>query len=110
MFGTTLHEMCHAYEIVRCLAIDCDRGDGHGEYFRTRIHAVHRRALHLLGLWAIDRREAYRMDHLMSRDWDREWRCVRFEQGRRSMRGEAEERGRKHGDGRVGRKGECVIL
>ena len=74
MFGTMLHEMCHAYERVRCLPEECDQGDGHDEHFRTKIHAVHRRAHHLLGLWAIDKRESYRMDHFMSQDWSKEWK------------------------------------
>ena len=74
MVGTMLHEMCHAYEHVRCFPEDCDQGDGHDKHFRTKIHAVHRRAHHLLGLWAIDKREAYREDHFMSQNWSREWR------------------------------------
>ena len=74
MFGTLLHEMCHAYEHVRCFPEECDLGDGHDKHFRTKIHAVHRRAYHLLGLWAIDKRESYRLDHFMSQDWAKEWR------------------------------------
>lgn len=74
MFGTMLHEMCHAYEHIRCFPEDCDPGDGHDKHFRTKIHAVHRRAYHLLGLWAIDKRESYREDHFMSREWSGEWR------------------------------------
>ena len=113
MFGTMLHEMCHAYEFIRCLAKDCDLGDGHDEYFRTRIHAVHRRAFHLLGLWAIDKRESYRKDHLMSQDWDKEWRDTKNEQGQTSKHGESEERGKymkKHRHSKVGKKGECLIM
>ena len=113
MFGTMLHEMCHAYEFVRCLANDCDPGDGHDEYFRTRIHAVHRRAWHLLGLWAIDKRESYRKDHLMSQDWDKEWRDTRNEQGQSRKHGESEARGKyreKHRDSKIGKKGECSIM
>ena len=74
MFGTLLHEMCHAYEHVRCSPEECDLGDGHDKHFRTKIHAVHRRAYHVLGLWAIDKRESYRKDHFMSQDWAKEWR------------------------------------
>ena len=74
MFGTLLHEMCHAYEHIRCFPEECDPGDGHDKHFRTKIHAVHRRAYHLLGLWAIDKRESYRQDHFMSQDWAKEWR------------------------------------
>ena len=74
MFGTLLHEMCHAYEHIRCLPEECDPGDGYDKHFRTRIHAVHRRAYHVLGLWAIDKRESYRQDHFMSHDWAKEWR------------------------------------
>ena len=113
MFGTMLHEMCHAYEFVRCLAKDCDPGDGHDEYFRTRIHAVHRRAFHLLGLWAIDKRESYRKDHLMSQDWDKEWRDTNSERGQSSKHGKSEDRGkytRKLGDKKTGKKGECSVM
>ena len=74
MFGTMLHEMCHAYEYVGCFPEECDQGDGHDKHFRTKIHAVHRRAQHLLGLWAIDKRESYRKGHFMSQDWFKEWR------------------------------------
>ena len=76
MVGTMLHEMCHAYEQVRCFPGDCDQGDGHDKHFRTKIHAVHRRAHHLLGMWAIDKRESYREDHFMSQSWSGEWRDI----------------------------------
>ena len=113
MFGTMLHEMCHAYEFVRCLAKDCDPGDGHDEYFRTRIHAVHRRAWHLLGLWAIDKRESYRKDHLMSQDWDKEWRDTKDKQRQSSKHGQSKVRGKytkKDRDSKVRKKGECSIM
>lgn len=77
MFGTMLHEMCHAYEHVRCFPEECDQGDGHDKHFRTKIHAVHRRAHNLLGLWAIDKRESYRKDHFMSQEWSNEWTDAR---------------------------------
>lgn len=73
MFGTMLHEKCHAYEHIRCSPEECDQGDGHDKHFRTKIHAVHRRAHHLLGLWAIDKRESYRKDHFMSQEWSNDW-------------------------------------
>ena len=38
-------------------------GDGHGELFGTRIAVVHKRALRILGLWAIERGEKHRQHH-----------------------------------------------
>lgn len=72
MFGTLLHEMCHAYEHVWCLLEQCDQGDEHDMHFRTKNHAVHRRAYHLLGLWAIGKWESFRKNHLMSEAGSRE--------------------------------------
>lgn len=90
MFGTLLHEMCHAYEHIRCFPEECEQGDGHDKHFRTRIHAVHRRAYHLLGLWAIDKRESYRKDHFMSQDWAKEWRDIKDDtKGERSKHDQA---------------------
>ena len=86
MFGTMLHEMCHAYEHIRCFPEECDQGDGHDKHFRTKIHAVHRRAYHLLGLWAIDKRESYRQDHFMSQDWAKEWRNTTDDTKRQSSK------------------------
>ena len=121
MFGTMLHEMCHAYEHVRCSPEECDQGDGHDKHFRTKIHAVHRRAYHLLGLWAIDKRESYREDHFMSQDWCKEWRDTTHDTKRQiSREGQREERGEsrtkvKVKDQRRKKKvgqaeGECVIM
>ena len=63
MMGTLLHEMCHAYEGVRS-PHDIEPGnDGHGKLFATRIAVVHKRALQILGLWAIERGEPYKQYH-----------------------------------------------
>ena len=60
MIGTLLHEMSHAYEDVRS-PHDIEPGDGgHGKLFETRIAVVHKRALQILGLWAIERGEPYK--------------------------------------------------
>ncbi len=118
MFGTMLHEMCHAYERIRCLPQDCDPGDGHDKHFRTKIHAVHRRAYHLLGLWAIDKRESYRKDHFMSQDWSGEWidtndnRKGQSSKEVKSIRGEsnAKVKSSKRMGSRRQTEGECVIM
>ena len=118
MFGTMLHEMCHAYEHVRCFPEDCDPGDGHDKHFRTKIHAVHRRAHHLLGLWAIDNRESYTKDHFMSQEWSGEWKKTngdkKMQISQKSKGGESQE-SRKKADARKGRRvkqveGECVMM
>ena len=62
MIGTLLHEMCHAYEGVRSPR-DIESGDGHGKLFGTRIAVVHKRALRILGVWAIGRGEVHRQHH-----------------------------------------------
>ena len=62
MFGTLLHEMCHAYQTVRCGYIPVKR-PGHDEFFGTRIAVVHERAMRVLGLWAIGKNEPYRQYH-----------------------------------------------
>ena len=119
MFGTVLHEMCHAYEHVRCYPQECDQRDGHDKHFRTKIHAVHRRAYPLLGLWAIDRREPYRKDHFMSQEWSREWRDMKCEQREHcrneSQHGEGAERSSKAKVGKSKKsrgkvEGECVMM
>ena len=99
MFGTMLHEMCHAYEHVRYSPEECGQEDGHDKHFRTKIHAVHRRAHHLLGLWAIDKRASYRKDHFMSQDWSKEWRdmdsITKGQSSKEGQSGEREERSAK---------------
>lgn len=62
MFGTLLHEMCHAYKAVRCGRSHTERR-GHDRFFGTRIAVVHKRALRCLGLWAIGKDESYRQYH-----------------------------------------------
>ncbi|KAL9135670.1 MAG: hypothetical protein Q9175_003133 [Cornicularia normoerica] len=66
MIGTLLHEMCHAYEMVRSPR-DPEPDDGslsHGKLFGTRISVVHKRALRILGLWAMESWESHRQNHI----------------------------------------------
>ena len=63
IFGTLLHEMCHAYQIVRCGYGRVGKRRGHDEFFCTRIAVIHQRAVRVLGLWAIGRDEFYRQYH-----------------------------------------------
>ena len=62
LFGTLLHEMCHAYSVVRC-GSGLAKRRGHDEFFGTRIAVVHKRAVRVLGLWAIREDELYRQYH-----------------------------------------------
>lgn len=59
----------HAYEFIRCPPLDGAVGNGHDANFRTRIHAVHRRAYDCLGVFAIRREDDYFYHHHMSEDW-----------------------------------------
>ena len=63
IFGTLLHEMCHAYEIVSCGLHSCTKRRGHDDFFATRITVVHKRAVRVLGLWAIGRNEWFVQYH-----------------------------------------------
>lgn len=63
MIGTLLHEMCHAYESVRS-PNDLEPHGGHGKLFGTRIGAVDKRAMRILGLWAIETWEPHRQHHI----------------------------------------------
>ena len=65
MFVTLFHEMCHAYTDVRS---HHDREEAHGKFFGTRIGVVHKRAMRLLGLWAIEGPEPYRQWHFFLAD------------------------------------------
>ena len=53
MFATLLHEMCHAYEHVRCPSIHRQRVDSHGEHFATKLRVVHDRAIRIIGTGSI---------------------------------------------------------
>lgn len=48
MFGTLLHEMCHAYDFVRCPR-QKSGVDGHDEIWQTMIGVVHDRCCRILG-------------------------------------------------------------
>ena len=60
MFGTLLHEMCHAYESVRCPSVRHNRVDGHDEHFATKLRVVHDRAIRILGVGSIKGWEPWR--------------------------------------------------
>lgn len=62
MMGTVLHEMVHAYDIVRCpMAVELF-GDGfrHDAHFETRLAVIHDRARRLMRLKVIGDDEDYR--------------------------------------------------
>ena len=65
MIGSLLHEMCHAYEVVRSPREKepPDGSKGHGPLFNTRISVVHKRALRMLGMFAISRHKNYKQFH-----------------------------------------------
>lgn len=65
MIGSLLHEMCHAYEVVRSPneKEPPDGSKGHGPLFNTRISIVHKRALRMLGMFAISRHKNYKQFH-----------------------------------------------
>ena len=65
MIGSLLHEMCHAYEVVRSplQKEPPDGSKGHGPLFNTRISVVHKRALRMLGMFAISRHKNYKQFH-----------------------------------------------
>ncbi|CAD6588676.1 MAG: hypothetical protein ASARMPREDX12_003409 [Alectoria sarmentosa] len=63
MFGTLLHEMCHAYRVVRCERAQRVKRRHHDEFFGTMIAVVHQRAMRVLGLWAIAEHNLYRQYH-----------------------------------------------
>lgn len=62
ILGTLLHEMCHAYDMIRCGSSRIKRR-GHDEFFSTTIAVVHKRAMRVLGVWAIGEDELYRQYH-----------------------------------------------
>lgn len=63
MLSTLLHEMCHAFEHIRC-AYRFIEGDGHDDHFGTRINCLHRRAMAILGgVPALDEGEGYVQHH-----------------------------------------------
>ena len=68
VFGTLLHEMCHAYGIVRCghpYSQVSNNRRGYDEFFSTRIAAVHKRAVRVLGLWAVGVDELFVQCHFL---------------------------------------------
>lgn len=68
IFGTLLHEMCHAYEVVRC-GHSCSQASNKrcssDKLFSTRIAVVHERAVRVLGLWAVGEDELYVQCHFL---------------------------------------------
>ena len=64
-FGTLLHEMCHAYDLVRCPKNR--NGGDHDKYWQTMIGVVHDRCCRILGTWAIEywEREKYQQRYFL---------------------------------------------
>ena len=68
IFGTLLHGMCHAYAIVRCghsYSQVSNKRRGYDEFFSTRIAVVNKRAVRVLGLWAVGEDELYVQCHFL---------------------------------------------
>lgn len=98
MMGTLLHEMCHAYENVRSPYDIEPVSDGHGKLFASRIAVVHKRALQILGLWAIERGEPYKQYHLLMPDClegSEEYKDTsQVDGGRKNVKGKEENNGK----------------
>ena len=69
-FGTTLHEMCHAYEFVRC-PHEALRGGAHGKHFSTKIGVIHDRAVRILGTWAVEDWEPYKQQLFLPKEGEK---------------------------------------
>lgn len=66
MFGTLLHEMCHAYDFVRC--VNQKRVDAHDKCWQTMIGVIHDRCCRILGTWAIESWEPYKQHYFLSKE------------------------------------------
>lgn len=66
MFGTLLHEMCHAYDFVRCL--NQKHVDAHDKCWQTMIGVIHDRCCRILGTWAIESWEPYKQHYFLSKE------------------------------------------
>ena len=107
MFGTLLHEMCHAYDFVRC--VNQRRVDAHDECWQTMIGVIHDRCCRILGTWAIESWEPYKQHYFLARE---------EEKSRKEALGSGNVGGKKHAGGeRKGRrisgahKGtDCVVM
>lgn len=65
MFSTILHEMCHAYELVRSPYEPWNTDIWHDPHFQTKISVVHDRATRLLGIPATADWEEYKQHHFL---------------------------------------------
>ena len=68
ILATLLHEMCHAYRLVRCgqqSPLVKKKRCSHDAYFGTMIAVVHERAMRFWGLWAIGRDEVFIQTHFL---------------------------------------------
>ncbi|KAL9100426.1 MAG: hypothetical protein Q9163_004191, partial [Psora crenata] len=90
MFRAIVHEMAHALEFVRtsdaAAASECNHPGGHqqdcdvfcngqcghGPYFRTILHSIHRRSKRLGWFRVISRIRDYKQRHFRSREWENE--------------------------------------
>lgn len=107
--GTLLHEMCHAYDTVRCPTAKEVEGDGcgHDEHFGTRINVVHQRARRIMGIGAIEPYEPYLLYDVLVEDDLEDYR----RRGRReARRGERSRRGDRRGRGSGTLESLCLVM
>ena len=106
MIGSLLHEMCHAYEVVRspCQKEPPDGSKGHGPLFNTRISVVHKRALRMLGMFAISRHKNYKQFHAFVPYPDMDQQDERGGPQREISRGKPKSKSQRGGAERDGRR------
>ena len=114
MFGTTLHEMCHAYEFVRC-PHEALRGGAHGKHFSTKIGVIHDRAVRILGTWAVEDWEPYKQQLFLPKEGEKgrkESMSGEYDGGKKYDGGERKYTGtRREGESWGTRKGtDCVVM
>lgn len=109
---TLLHEMVHAYEFVMCARRKLSN-DGHEEHFQTRITPVHKRALAIIGVGALEEWQGYTQHHFQIEGPD----CDRDRQNKKRglalfrRRARADEHRCRGGDGQEAhRKPGCVVM
>lgn len=116
MFGVLLHEMCHAYQGVRC-PYERDKGDGHGEHFQTMIGVIHDRAIRILGTDVIFDWQTYKQHHFLPKEGEKGGKGglgVRSDDGKKCGGSERKRTGTSTGVERQGwgsHKGtDCVVM
>ncbi|CAF9942428.1 MAG: hypothetical protein ALECFALPRED_009742 [Alectoria fallacina] len=114
MFGTLLHEMCHAYGFVRCPE-ESLRGDAHGKHFSTKIGVIHDRAVRILGTWAVEDWEPYKQQFFLPKDGEKSRKESiggKYDSGKKYDGGERKHAGTRREEESWGtRKGtDCVVM